>query len=136
MDPKAIETGTLVASSLRLPVASAPDLHEHEREGQPFLAPDAFEEAMRAFFARPRELVFGSESAAAALTRFRTALESVLGEFPRESLAVVAHGAVISLFVEAAPGWGGFELWRRLGLPSFILLGLPGYELVETVTEV
>ncbi len=137
IEPKAVETGTLVAEALRLPVSSAPGLHEHEREGQPFLpSREGFEEAMRAFFTRPGEVVFGSETAESALRRFRTALESVLDEFPRESLAVVAHGAVISLFVEAMTGSGGFELWRRLGLPSFILLELPGYELVETVTEV
>jgi broad specificity phosphatase PhoE len=39
-EPKASETGLIVAEHLGLPFETAPDLHEHDRTGVPFLGTD------------------------------------------------------------------------------------------------
>jgi hypothetical protein len=51
------------------------------------------------------------------------------------ALAIVAHGTVISLFVAAHNQINSFELWQQLAMPSFVVLGLPSFALVEAVTS-
>ncbi len=122
VEPKAAETAALAAAALGIPHAPAPDLHEHDRAGVPFLDPADFEAAVAALFATPDRLVFGRETAAAAATRFRRAVAGVLDAHPGESLAVVAHGTVIALYVAAVTGAAALPLWQRLGLPAFVVL--------------
>jgi broad specificity phosphatase PhoE len=54
----------------------------------------------------------------------------------RGNIAIVAHGTVISLLVAAANGLDGFELWRRLGLPSALLVEWPGLKRVRVLEQV
>jgi hypothetical protein len=67
--------------------------------------------------------------------RFASALNAIL-EDNKGTVLVVSHGTVISLFVSRATGIDGFSLWRRLGLPSFVVLSLPGLRLKEVVEQV
>ena len=53
-----------------------------------------------------------------------------------DHVAVVSHGTVIALLLEHASGRNGFELWRRMQLPSFAVLDLPGFEMREVVERV
>jgi broad specificity phosphatase PhoE len=102
--PKARETGELVGRALGVPVESAPDLNEHDRTGIPWLGQVDFEAAVRLFFERPNDLVFGGETAHEAETRFSGAVEATLTRHPTGTVAIVAHGAVISLYVAAKTG--------------------------------
>jgi broad specificity phosphatase PhoE len=65
----------------------------------------------------PDRVVFGEESAAAALTRFSRAVEG-LGD----GAVVVSHGTVISLYVAAQTGRDAFELWQSLELPDLLVV--------------
>ncbi|MCW5850422.1 MAG: histidine phosphatase family protein [Anaerolineae bacterium] len=135
-EPKAAETGRLVAERLALPFTTAPDLHEHDRRGVPFLGADEFQAAVARFFAESDGLVLGRETAAAALARFDAAVRRVLAQFPGEALVVVAHGTVISLFVARHAGVEAFDLWRRLDLPSVVVLDWPTATVLEVVASV
>ena len=135
-EPKAAETGRIVAASLAVPVREADDLHEHDRSNEPYGAPAQFEAAVRNLFAHPSELVYGLETADQAERRFSRAVQSVLDQNPAGSIAVVAHGTVIALFVARAAGWPPFDLWRRLGLPSFVVMSLPDYSVHEVVADI
>lgn len=135
-EPKAAETGRRVAERLGLPFETAPDLHEHDRRGVPFLGVDEFQAVVARFFAEPGELVFGRETAEAALARFDAAVRRVLTQFPGERLVIVAHGTVISLFVARAARMDAFDLWRRLDLPSFVALDWPSETVLEVVESV
>jgi len=42
---------------------------------------------------------------------------------------------VITLFISRFVDLDALGFWRRLGLPSFCVLELPGYELREVVTD-
>lgn len=132
-EPKALETAQLVATSLGTGVVETVEaLHEHDDHGAPFSDEETFRAAVRQFFARPAEAIFGPETADAAHARFAAAVEAVTvgGSEPG---VLVAHGRVISLFVSRAAGVDAYELWSRLGLPSFVVLDLPSYALVEVV---
>jgi broad specificity phosphatase PhoE len=130
-EPKATETGALVASALDTPFATAEGLHEHDRSNVGWASSEDFAAAVERFFARPSELVMGRETADAARERFARAVEQVLAEHPTGNLAIVAHGTVITLLVAAHNPIEPFPLWQRLGLPSFVALALPGMALVD-----
>ncbi len=131
---KALETAHLLAAHLMLPVTSFPGLYEHARQTAPFGTPQEFEANVARLFARPDELVFGEETADQAHRRFSRAVEAALERFPYRCPVIVAHGTVISLFVSRRCNLDPFPLWQRLGLPSFVVLSRPAYDLI-TVKE-
>ncbi len=134
-EPKARETGAIMAGALGVPCEEAEGLHEQEREGAPFFAdPAEFDAAMRELFARPGERVFGRETGDEAAARYAAALERVIGGVDGDGgLAVVSHGTVMTLFIARHDRVDAFELWRSLGLPSSAVLSLPGLRLVEII---
>jgi broad specificity phosphatase PhoE len=132
---KAVETAEVVARELGVPHRSAPDLHEHDRSNVPQLRTAEFISMMELLFRRPGELVLGTETAVAALSRFASALDEVVMEQPEGNVAVVSHGTVIALLLEELDRRRkGFEVWRAMKLPSFAVLSLPGMG-VERVVE-
>lgn len=137
-EPKASETAHLASIALGVPWSTQDGLHEHDRSAVPFLGDAEFNAAVARFFAEPDTLVFGGETAAAARERFSTAIAAVLREHPEGNLAVVAHGTVITLFVAQANQIDAFDLWQRLGLPSYVVLALPDLRLLaqtETIKD-
>lgn len=132
-EPKAVETGQILATRLGLPFSQADGLHEHERPAEPFHTREAFEARVRQFFERPNELVFGAETAAQAEARFLQAVDQLTEQHPRASLGVIAHGTVISLLAARRCRVDPFPLWQHLGLPSFLVLSLPDFTLKELI---
>jgi broad specificity phosphatase PhoE len=124
-EPKATETGALIARRLRLQCECAPDLHEHERTGVSLLGRASFERTVRRFFDDPDELVFGSETAAESLCRFSSAVAHVELTHPVGNVAIITHGTVLSLFVAESTGADGFATWQQLGMPGVIALSMP-----------
>ena len=133
-EPKARETAILAARAWHCPLELGVGLHEHERTAQSYLDRSEFQAGVAGLFARPGELVFGSESADQAHARFAAAIAGLVERYPDGNLAVVAHGTVIALFVARANGLDPFPLWQRLGLPSWAVLSLPELRLLS-ITE-
>lgn len=133
-EPKAERTARLVGARLGIRPTVAPGLHEHDRRGTPLVGQEAFEHTVAQFFARPQEVVYGNESAHAALARFGGALDGILAHQPMGNLIVVAHGTVIALYVERHTGLAALDLWQRLQCPSFVVLSLPAPR-VELVAD-
>jgi broad specificity phosphatase PhoE len=129
-EPKAAETARLTAAWLGVPWRTAPGLHEHDRAGAPYFADEAaFAAAIEALFLRPDQRVYGLESASEALARFSAALDVAVEEYTGRSVAIVAHGTVIALYTASLWGLGaraGYDLWRRLGLPSLVAVRASG----------
>ena len=63
LEPKAAETGQLVAECLEKPFETAEGLHEHDRNNVGFLPVEEFREKVATFFAQPEKLIFGRETA-------------------------------------------------------------------------
>jgi len=136
-EPKARETAEIVAGLLDKPVSTAEGLHEHDRDNVPYYeTAGEFEAAVAALFAAPGRLIFGRETAGEARARFTAAVEATLARYPRDNVAIVAHGTVIALFVAACAGIAPHPFWRRLGLPSFVVLSLPERRVLATVSRI
>jgi 2,3-bisphosphoglycerate-dependent phosphoglycerate mutase len=136
-EPKAVETGQIVAGILGLPFETAPGLHEHERG----VVRDAnnreeFQAQVARLFEHPGERVFGSETADQAHARFVTAVAHVLERYPEGNPAIVSHGTVLTLLIARANDLDPVSFWKSLGLPAFAILSLPDLRLLETVQNV
>ena len=81
-------------------------------------------------------LVFGKETADQAFARFTEAVGGVIKAHPGQTVAVVTHGTVMTLFASRAAGLDPFSLWKQLGIPSFIALSLPDLKLLGMVGQV
>lgn len=135
-EPKAAETGTLTATALGLTVSTASGLHELDQGDTPFLATARWNALGESSFARPEERICGLERAVDASDRFAAAVEAVLDQHPAGGTVIVAHGRVIGLFVARTNVIDPFELWGQLGLPSFVVLDLPGFIVRTVVAQV
>jgi hypothetical protein len=49
---------------------------------------------------------------------------------------MVSHGTVISLFVAECARIDPYDLWRKLELPSYVVLSLPELQLLDVVGSV
>jgi broad specificity phosphatase PhoE len=116
-EPKARETAELVVPALGLDVEFSEGLRETARRTVPWLEREELERGIRELFERPDEVVYGEETATAALARFEAAVEG-----RPEPVVVVTHGTVLSLYVAAKTGRDPFELWRSLELPDVVEL--------------
>lgn len=114
-EPKARETAELVAPTLGLDVQPSDGLRETARRTVGWLAPEELDRGIRELFERPGEIVFGEESAAAALARFQAVVDGV-----PEPAVVVTHGTVLSLYAAARTGRDAYDLWRSLELPDVV----------------
>ena len=135
-EPKAVETGQIVAETLSIPFETAPGLHEHERGVVLSLGSrEDFEAQVARFFKHPDELVLGYETADEAHARFARAVVSAIRRRPGSNLAIISHGTVMTLFIARAAGLDPAPFWQGLALPSFAVLSLPGLDLLEVVTD-
>ena len=135
-EPKARETGAIMTHALGIPCEQRLGLHEHQRPNERWMGRDAFHAIIARFFERPDALVYGSETADEASVRFGSAMDLLLADHPTGSIAVTAHGTVISLYVAERTGENPFSLWQRLGLPSFVALSRSDLRLIEVVESV
>ena len=134
-EPKAIETGQIVASRLNLPCTPVDDLHEHRRLNLPFTSRPEFKAGIARFFTEPEKQVLGEETAVQATTRFGRAVSALIDRFPQETLILVSHGTVISLFYQSIIDADPFPLWQKLGLPAYLVFSLPDLDLVKVVAQ-
>jgi broad specificity phosphatase PhoE len=137
MEPKAAETAEIVARILGIPYETSANLHEHERGAVESLGNvEQFQERVADLFRHPGEMVFGLETAGEAHCRFSQAVACALQRYPAGNLAIVTHGTVLSLYVARTAGLDPVAVWKSLGLPSFVVLSLPGFELLRVVERV
>jgi broad specificity phosphatase PhoE len=122
IEPKALETASYVARQLRLALHPRFNLHENDRTGLGLVNEDVLRSKIREFFQQTDRCVIGRETANSARRRFTTSVAGILAEDHGRPLAIVTHGTVLSLFVAQYNNLAPFELWSRLGLPSYVVL--------------
>ena len=133
-EPKATETARIVADRLGMPLSVVAGLHENDRTGFGWLGAAELEATIARFFAEPDRRIMGAETADEAHARFPAAVAGLCDRHPTGNIVIVAHGTVITLLVSRLAGMEPFLLWKRLGLPSFVVLSPPDYA-VQTVVD-
>lgn len=128
---KASETGEIIANVLGLPCQTAPELHEHDRQGVTFFeSREEFVAAVTRFFRYPDKLIFGNETAHQALERFDTAVNHLITQYPTDTLAIVTHGTVLTLFLAHHNQFNPIPFWTNIKLPDFFVVNLPAFDLL------
>ena len=135
-EPKAMETAEIASNYLNIPSEIVEGLHEHERGNVGFLEKERFEQSIRRFYKQPSELAFGEETAESAHDRFSKAVRKLTDRCSRENVAIVTHGTVLSLFVSRNSELEPFALWKKLGLPSWVVLSRAHCDVVEICTGI
>ena len=135
-EPKAIETAEIAAGVLNVRMEVVEGLHEHERVNAGFLEKERYEQSIRRFFAGPTDLVFGEETADNAYNRFANAVHRLTDRPLIENIAIVTHGTVLSLFVSRNSDLEPFALWKKLGLPSWVVLARRDFRVVEVCPSI
>jgi broad specificity phosphatase PhoE len=136
IEPKAYETGEILAAELGLPLHTAESFHEQNRHSAPYFSTSAaYQAAIAQLFAHPDELVFGEETGAQACNRFSQAIRQISQRHPTENIAIVTHGTVLSLFVARHnPAIDGYEFWQELTMPDCYALSEAGFHLQRRIT--
>ena len=124
-EPKAVETACIAADLLTVPSKSAVGLEEHARDSVPWLNEESFQEKVRELFKQPDALILGEETAAESLHRFEKTVDDLVVAHPGESIALVSHGTVITLFVCSLNVIDPFEFWKTLTMPCLVLVRVP-----------
>ncbi len=135
-EPKAMETAEVASGMIKIPMEVVEGLHEHERGNVGFLEEERFEQSIRRFYKQPSDLVFGEETADSAHVRFSKGVRKLTDRYREENIAIVTHGTVLSLFVSRNSELEPFALWKKLGLPSWVVLSRPDFRLVEICTGI
>jgi 2,3-bisphosphoglycerate-dependent phosphoglycerate mutase len=126
---KAIGTAEVIAQKLGLSVQIDDDLSEHKRHSTGFLPLEDFNAQIARLFESPwNELVFGDETATAALERFTRALDRQYVSTGSSDVLVVTHGTIMSIYVANRLGIDPLSFWRSLTTPTAIVIS--GNEMV------
>ena len=94
-EPKAVQTAEPVARRWGIPLVTLDCLHELRR---PRLVSD-YRKVIVRFFTDPETSVAGMEPAAQAAKRITRCLKELVAVHPEQTLAVVSHGLVLTLFL-------------------------------------
>lgn len=119
---KAQQTGQIIADVLGLPLNLANGIQEHNRTQTTELDNTTFKAKVARLLAEPDQLVFGLETGNQVRHRFTQAIQTVLNQYPTDSLALVTHGTALTLFLAAHNPIDPVTFWHNLDLPCFFLL--------------
>jgi broad specificity phosphatase PhoE len=95
-ETKAVETASIIAAPLRVPIEIDEKMGENDRSSTGFLPPEEFELAADRFFGEPEKSWSGWERAVDAAARMEVAAEKWLRASNKTTL-FVGHGAVGTL---------------------------------------
>lgn len=132
-EPKALQTGTLIADYLgNLSLTQDASLRETHRKTAPYFADEAaFRQAIAAAMHQPQQLLYGEETFEAARLRFSAAVEHLTNAHPDESIALVSHGTILSLYLAHQMSIPPFAIWSLLDMPAYAVLTLPDLQVCE-----
>ena len=79
--------------------------------------------------------MLGCETTQQASERFAKTMVEVISRYVEQNVIVFTHGTVLSLYVARVTGIEPFALWKRLGLPLFVVLTFPQFEISRVVEK-
>ena len=114
VEPKALQTAQFAAERHNLPVEPVFDLRELRRANG-LTSTEAYQAVVREALENPARSIHGWEPAGEAQTRIMTAIERLLMLHEGETLAVVSHGLVLTLYLAyLADTPPSLETWKSL----------------------
>ena len=136
-EPKAVETAEELSRLLNIPTRTQAGLEEHDRRDVPHMRSGEFISMIELLFRKPDELVLGNETADEAYERFAGTVRQIVPSDPNTTVAIVTHGTVMALLLARHnPERSGFDLWRQLALPSFVVVDSKQFRILEMTERI
>jgi broad specificity phosphatase PhoE len=133
-EPKAVQTGAVLAETYGLEPEIITDLGEQRRATAPWLGSEsAFREKIRLLLRQPDDLIYGEETGTAAADRMQAALDSLVARYAGQTLAAVSHGTIMALFLARVTELDPVAFWEQIDMPAYVVLRRPDYALIEAV---
>lgn len=137
VEAKAQQTAQLVAQHLGIIWETQLDLHETERSTSDFFTDHKqFVAQVKIAMSQPDQIIFGSESFAAARQRFLKRVDILLKQYPDETLAIVTHGRVMATTLGYLAQHDAFNIWEALEMPAYAIFSLPDQTILRIVNTV
>jgi broad specificity phosphatase PhoE len=132
-EPKARQTAKPAARRWGVPLETVHCLHELRR---PRLVRD-YEAVIARLFAEPEESITGLEPAARAAERFTRCLKELVAAHPEQTLAVVSHGLVLTLFLaQLEDRWPTIAEWRAVPFTGLAIVDTNTWRLIKNWSSV
>lgn len=136
-EQKASLTGEYIAEHLEIDFEISPNLHEtHAITAPYFHDTDEFRACVKEAMLHPNEILYGEESFNHAYIRFERQLWELMRKHQEETLAVVTHGRVMSMYIGKACNLTPYNIWEQLDLPAFAVISIPDMHLVTLVPSI
>lgn len=135
-ETKAYLTGKIVADALNIPCKKMSNLEETHRKTVPYYDNvQEFKAAIKNAMRNPDELLFGEETFTDARKRLATQIDSLLAQHSKETLAIVSHATVLSVYLGHIWKRDPVEIWDAMAMPAYIVLSLPDKKLLKIVNR-
>jgi broad specificity phosphatase PhoE len=114
-EPKAIVTGKPISEFFNLPITEMEEFVEVKREKK-FLSDEEFLTQKQKELEIRNERINGIESGNEAIVRFNLGIEKLEKEFKNESILIITHGTIMTLFLADHKNdfLNVFENWKNL----------------------
>jgi broad specificity phosphatase PhoE len=127
-EPKASSTAKPAARRWGVPLRIVDCLRELHR---PRLIPD-YRKAIARLFANPEQSIAGMETAAQAAGRITHCIRELVAAHPGQTLAVVSHGLVLTLFLaQLDDRWPTTSEWRAVPFAGLITVDTNTWHPIE-----
>ena len=137
-ESKAQLTGQFVAEkSGNVPVETVENLQETIQHTMKFYDNlSDFRVAVKKAMRSPDELLYGDETFIDARNRFSSQVEQLARKHPGETIGIVTHGRVLSMYLGTIMKQSPVELWEKLGLPAYAVLSREKQVITEIVYKI
>jgi broad specificity phosphatase PhoE len=132
---KAIEPARTIGQHYGIPVTSMPGLAEVQRGTEIYHSTGDYNTILSKFFSSPDFSVQGWEQAASALTRFQQAISEILANHPAQSVAIVSHGTILTLYTAMLQGQSPtLQRWKGIDFASVGAVDIASMQLVADLS--
>ena len=123
--PKALIPAKIFGSEYGLPVTAMPELAEIGRGPAGYISAADYHALLQRFFSEPNARIAGWEQSQSALDRFHSAVQKIIGKPPNQSVAILSHGTILTLYTamldNAQPT---LERWRAIDFAAVSVVDL------------
>lgn len=133
IEPKAQLTGKFIAEKLEITsIASEDNLQETERHSKAFYDnQNTFRLAVQEAMLFPNNLIFGDETFTDARIRFTSQVEQLANKHPDETIVIVTHGRILSMYLGDIMKQSPETIWKKLQMPAYAILSWEKQEITD-----